>query len=82
MQALLNHPFFGPIARVCSYAGIGLLPQRLRAEFGFRWCERDERRLSTLTAWSRRLRRYLPGVVCTFPAASYYAWRYGHDARA
>jgi uncharacterized protein (DUF2236 family) len=82
MRALFNHPFFGLIARAGSFAGIGLLPERLRAEFGIRWSERDERRLRALAAWSRRLRRHLPDFLCTFPAASYYAWRYRHDARA
>jgi len=66
----------GPLVRLSSYAGIGLLPERIRAEFGLGWSARDERFLGWLEGASRRLRRILPDVLCTFPAASYYAARY------
>jgi uncharacterized protein (DUF2236 family) len=76
IKALFSHPLFGPVARIGSYAGIGLLPDHLRKAFGYSWSERDERRLHSLARTSRWLRGVLPDVLCTFPAATYYAWRY------
>jgi uncharacterized protein (DUF2236 family) len=80
MQALFGHPLFGPVARIGSYAGMGLLPDHLRAAFGFRWDARDQRRLRSLAATSRRLRAVIPDALCSFPAATYYAWRYHRSA--
>lgn len=79
MQGLFGHPLLGWAIRLASYAGIGLLPGRIRAEFGYRWTERDERFLQWLASTSRRLRRILPDFLCTFPASTYYAVRYRND---
>jgi uncharacterized protein (DUF2236 family) len=79
MQGLFGHPLLGPVIRLASYAGIGLLPERIRAGFGYRWTGRDERFLQWLAATSRRLRRILPDFMCTFPASTYYALRYRND---
>lgn len=79
MQGLFGHPLLGWLVRMASYPGIGLLPERIRAGFGYRWTERDERFLGWLTAASRRLRRILPDILCTFPASAYYAARYRND---
>jgi len=53
-----------------SAIGIGLLPERLRREFGFRWTPRRERWLTRAAALSRLARKAAPDVLCTHPAAT------------
>jgi uncharacterized protein (DUF2236 family) len=68
MQAIFAPPL-GPLLRLTSFIGIGLLPPRLRHEFGFAWDERRERRLQRLAAFTRRVRPWLPALVCVWPQA-------------
>ncbi len=68
-------PPLGPALRIASFAGIGLLPARLRTDFNFPWDERHERRLYWLAALSRRLRAHLPTFLCIQPDALIAEWR-------
>jgi uncharacterized protein (DUF2236 family) len=68
-------PPLGPALRIASFAGIGLLPARLRADFNFPWDERHERRLCQLAALSRWLRAHMPTFLCVQPDALIAEWR-------
>jgi uncharacterized protein (DUF2236 family) len=74
-HALLHLPVIGPAVRLGSFASIGLLPPRLRAEFGFRWTPHHERRLQRLARISRRLRPLVPDPLCVHPQALLAEWR-------
>ncbi len=69
VEALFAPPLFGPFARTASFVGIGLLPQRIRNEFGFEWDTKREKRLHQLAALSRRVRPLLPHFVAANPQA-------------
>src|SRR5574341_950333 len=58
--ALWAAPLFGGFARIVSWAGIGLLPERIRKEFRIQWSERDQAWLRRWAAASRRLRPRIP----------------------
>jgi uncharacterized protein (DUF2236 family) len=70
------------VTRWASFAGIGLLPARLRAEFGFEWDEARERRLRQWAAWSRRIRPWLPDAVCVNPHVMLAEWRWQRAVRS
>lgn len=57
-----------------SAAGIGLLPGRIRSEFGFRWGPRGDLWLRRAGRLSRRVRRRVPGILCASPAATLSEW--------
>jgi uncharacterized protein (DUF2236 family) len=67
--ALLAGPVRGRIIRVASFVSIGLLPKDLRAAYGLSWNEARERRLLKLAAICRRLRAWLPDLLCVNPQA-------------
>lgn len=69
-------PPLGPIVRLASFVGIGLLPAQLRADFNFPWDERNEKRLYWLARQSRRLRAALPTAFCVWPHALLGEWRF------
>ena len=48
----------------------GLLPERMRREFGFRWSDRRDRILNRTAAASRKLRGHLPSIFCASPIAT------------
>jgi uncharacterized protein (DUF2236 family) len=73
--ALFAPPLFGPFARLGSFVGIGLLPERIRNEFGFEWDEGQERWLKRIAAWHRRARPFVPDVLLVNPQATLTAWR-------
>jgi uncharacterized protein (DUF2236 family) len=58
-----------------SAAGIGLLPARLRDEFGFRWSRRRDRWLARMASASRRVRGHMPLILCSSPLATWSQWR-------
>jgi len=58
-----------------SAAGIGLLPARLRNEFGFRWSRRRDKWLARTASASRRVRGHLPLILCSSPLATWSQWR-------
>lgn len=74
-EALFAPPLLGPAARAASFAGIGLLPERLRAEYHFEWGERQERWLSQWAALSTRLHPWLPNALRAHPQAVLAEWR-------
>jgi uncharacterized protein (DUF2236 family) len=82
VAALFAQPLIGPVTRWASFAGIGLLPARLRAEFGFEWDEARERRLRQWAAWSRRIRPWLPDAVCVNPHVMLAEWRWQRAVRS
>jgi uncharacterized protein (DUF2236 family) len=69
-------PPLGPLLRMASFAGIGLLPDRLRADFNFSWDEKREKRLYWLAARARSLRALLPTFVCVQPASLVGEWQF------
>ena len=68
-EALFAAPLVGRLALLASFVGIGLLPVRLRQEFGLPWDARKERWLQWLARASRRLRPRLPELICVSPKA-------------
>jgi uncharacterized protein (DUF2236 family) len=79
--ALFSTPLMGPLVRVASFAGIGLLPERLRRDFGFRWTAVHDRRLQRLAGVTRRVRRLTPDPLAVHPQALWAEWRLRRAAR-
>jgi len=69
-RALFAQTPSGMLLFAGSAAGIALLPERLRREFGFSWRVDQKRWLQRLPAISRSLRRYTPSILCANPAAT------------
>jgi uncharacterized protein (DUF2236 family) len=69
VEALFAPRVLGPLGRWASFVGIGLLPARWREEYGFTWDEKRERRLQKLAILSRRIRPFLPDMLCVQPRA-------------
>jgi uncharacterized protein (DUF2236 family) len=75
-SGLFTHRLVGPLARVGSFCGIGLLPEHLREAFGFRWGEQQTRWLERIGRFSRWLRPKLPDVLLVHPRAWWKERRY------
>lgn len=58
-----------PLLGLLRLPTVGLLPPTLRAQYGFAWDERRERRLRLLAACTRVLRRAAPPVLRYWPVA-------------
>jgi uncharacterized protein (DUF2236 family) len=69
MQALFHYPAIGPMLRLVSAPGIGLLPDSLRDAYNLAWTPRDAARLDWLSGGFRRIRRYLPVPIAVQPDA-------------
>jgi len=67
--ALLAGPLRGRIVRAASFVSIGLLPKDLRVAYGLSWNESQQKRLLKLAAICRRLRPWLPDLLCVNPQA-------------
>ena len=76
VNALWAAPLLGRFARLASWAGIGLLPERIRIAFGVEWRARDEKWLGRMAAASRRIRPLVPNVFATNPQAVIAEWNY------
>lgn len=76
VAAAIFAPPLGPVLRVASFVGMGLLPARLRADFHVSWDERREKRLYWLARQSRRLRGWLPDSICVQPSSLIGEWRF------
>ena len=63
--AFLTWPF-GAMNRVIT---VGLLPDQVRAQFGYEWTDRDEARFRRALRWLRRARAWLPPHVTWWPEA-------------
>ncbi len=62
-QEVIAPPYsraLGPVSRLNRLATIGLLPPRLRREYGFSWTTDDETALARWASRTRRLRRLCP----------------------
>jgi uncharacterized protein (DUF2236 family) len=70
VAALFSRSLTGALLFGGSAVGIGLLPERLRAEFGLQWRSRYETWLRNAAACSARVRRYVPAFVCSNPLAT------------
>lgn len=71
VQALFARTPSGLILLATSVVGIGLLPRRLRKEFGFDWDIRPESLWQRIPSFCRQVRRYTPSVLCAHPAATF-----------
>jgi uncharacterized protein (DUF2236 family) len=58
-----------PAARVNRLVTIGLLPPPVRAQYGFAWSARDERRLERVLGVVRNVRRGVPAWLALWPQA-------------
>jgi uncharacterized protein (DUF2236 family) len=58
-----------PAARVNRLVTIGLLPPPVRAQYGFPWSARDERRLQRVLDLIRTVRRGAPTWLALWPQA-------------
>lgn len=67
--ALFAPTLRGSATRLISYASIGMLPPRLRAEFGFTWDTAREARLERIARWSRHVRPWIPNMLAVHPKA-------------
>lgn len=74
---LFSHSVMGTALRLGSVAGIGLLPETMRQQFGFGWSARQDRWLRKAGLLSRRLRKHVPVILCSSPAATISQWIYG-----
>jgi uncharacterized protein (DUF2236 family) len=75
VEALLTSPLFGAFARLIGFVGIGLLPARLRDAYQLSWTQKQERRLYRLASISRRIRPWLPDVVCVNTTSVIAEWQ-------
>lgn len=71
VRALFARTPSGMMLLAGSAVGIGLLPRRLREEFGFDWKIRPGSLWQSIPPLCRRLRRYTPSVLCAHPAATF-----------
>jgi uncharacterized protein (DUF2236 family) len=68
-DALFAPTLRGNTTRLYSFASIGMLPPRLRQEFGFTWDQASEERLERFARWSRRIRPRVPNLLAVHPKA-------------
>lgn len=68
-NALFAPTLIGRTAYALSLGSIGLLPESLRAQYGFKWTGSRQRTLHRLASLSRTVRPWLPSIFCVSPAA-------------
>ena len=64
-------PFVLPAMWINRVVTVGLLPDHIRTEYGFRWTAADERALARATALVRGLRRITPSALAVWPEAKH-----------
>jgi uncharacterized protein (DUF2236 family) len=69
VNALFAPSLRGDLTRLFSSVGIGLLPPRLRQEYGFAWDETRAKRVERLASISRRVRPWIPTALAIHPKA-------------
>jgi uncharacterized protein (DUF2236 family) len=74
--ALWAAPVFGPAARLASFVGIGLLPDRIRSEFGYKWGQSEQRGLDRLARFTRRAWPLAPALLSVNPQAQWAEWQW------
>ena len=62
-------PFVAPLAWINRTITVGLLPDRIRSEYGFDWTPRDDRALERLTSALRVCRGVAPRAIAQWPEA-------------
>jgi len=70
-HALFSPTLAGRALYAGSVVGIGLMPHRLKQEFGLPWNLRRERWLLRSAHIHRSVRKHLPSVFCSSPVATY-----------
>ncbi len=68
-DALFGHPTLGGLVRFSGQIGVGMLPDGLRAAFGFTWAAVQQKRLARLSAFSRAVYPYVPLPLRIHPQA-------------
>lgn len=68
----LLHPRFAPLwvraaMPLVRIVTVGMLPERLRVQYGFAWGPREQRRFRRTVAGLRRVRALVPGPVLRLP---------------
>jgi uncharacterized protein (DUF2236 family) len=69
VNALFAPTLRGNATRWFSFASIGMLPPRLRKEYGFTWDDGREKNLERFASISRRVRPWIPTVLAIHPKA-------------
>ena len=69
LRALFAPTLRGRATRWFSFPGIGMLPPRWRYEYGYTWNDEDEKRLTQLAAWTRKVRAHVPLRIAIHPQA-------------
>lgn len=69
VEALFTHSVRGYATRLFSFAGIGMLPLRVREAYGFEWDDAREKKLERLAVYSRRARPFIPHIFAVHPKA-------------
>ncbi|HLQ77433.1 MAG TPA: oxygenase MpaB family protein [Terriglobia bacterium] len=80
----IAHALFAPtLAGRALYAGsvvgIGLMPDRLKREFGLTWSPRRERWLQRSAQLHRSVRKHTPAIFCASPVATFSELMSGFD---
>jgi uncharacterized protein (DUF2236 family) len=70
-HGLFSPSIEGNLLFLMSAIGIGLLPERLRKEYGFQWSLRRKTWLLMMARMSRRVRGHLPSILCSSPMATF-----------
>ena len=75
-RSLFSPSIGGTALYVGSAVGIGLLPERMRQEFGLNWSPRREKWLQRAARMHSRAHRYVPRIFCNSPIAAVAEWVY------
>ena len=78
-NALFAPTLAGKAMYAGSIAGIGMLPDRLKAEFGLPWSPRRERWLNSGASIHRSVRKHVPSIFCASPVATFSELVAGFD---
>ena len=73
-RALFSNSIGGAALYAGSFAGIGMLPERLRQEFELPWSPRRSAWLNGAARLHRSVRRHVPSVLCSSPVATVAQW--------
>ena len=68
----------GYATRWFSFVGIGMLPPRVRAEYGFGWDDAREKNLERFAHLARRVRPWIPHALAIHPKAYQMEKFFGH----
>jgi uncharacterized protein (DUF2236 family) len=73
VAAAVLAPPFAPLVAPVAYANrllaVGLLPERIRAQYGYTWTPRDQGRLELIRRLGRGMRQAMPDSLALWPEA-------------